>query len=275
MRLFLAALLCACSLGCSLDPFVYGALRTDRYELALAGKSPLETVTAERVEELRIAVDGGVSLGAVYVRGNVQPPKAYLLFFHGKTDHLGKQFTRIKRLANCGYDVLGFDYRGWGTSSDAPITEEGLVADAVAARAALVGRSGGDERLIYYGHSFGTAVATQLAVRHPARALLLEAPFASLQAFIQDNSRLDVPQPFVAEASWDTERAIRDVHAPLLLLHGTADDFVRPEFSKALYAQANEPKTLILVEGAQHDVAAFLGAQFPGTVNGFVQEVLP
>ena len=36
------------------------------------------------------------------------------------------------------------------------------------------------DRVVYYGESLGTAVATELAVDHPPAALILRSPFTSL-----------------------------------------------------------------------------------------------
>lgn len=264
--------------GCyKLDPFLYSPKRTDAYVFTPESSDPLKAVTADRIEPLNVRVNDAVSLGAVYVRAAVQPPKGYLLFFHGQGDHIGTsaQFGRVKRLSNLGYDVLAFDYRGFGTSTAVTVTEAGVKEDAAAARAVLVARAAGSPRIIYYGHSFGTAVATQASAEAAPALLVLESPFASIDEMKRDSSQMDFPVEFIASDNWDTAGRIADVHAPLLILHGTADDYVRPEFSALIYERANEPKQRELIEGAQHDVAEFLGARFPPLVNDFVDRYLP
>ncbi|HSP78261.1 MAG TPA: alpha/beta hydrolase, partial [Myxococcaceae bacterium] len=92
----------------------------------------------------------------------------------------------------------------------------------------------------------------------------LESPFSSIQELVRDSSNMDLSAGFLSESSWDNlsrVRALRGV--PLLLLHGTADDFIRPEFSEQLHAAANEPKRLVLVEGADHDtVPRLMGEEY-------------
>lgn len=238
-----------------LDPFLYSRTRVDHYTLPAEGDTPEETVSPEQIEPVELVVDGQVRLGAAYVKSLQQPPRAYVLYFHGICCNLNQHISRPKGLANLGYDVLVFDYRGWGTSTDVEPTEAGLLEDSRAALAWLSQRSGVPaSRIVYYGRSFGTAVATQLAADAPPAALVLESPFSSVQGLVSDSSNMDLPAGFVSEGAWDTEgrlRALTDV--PLLLLHGTADDFVRPEFSEHLYSVAHEPKQLVLVEGANHD----------------------
>ena len=75
--------------------------------------------------------------------------------------------------------VLLFDYRGFGENAGAP-TESGLTLDARAARDYLLTRGEvSPDRLVYFGESLGSAVATTLAAEHAPRALILRSPFTS------------------------------------------------------------------------------------------------
>jgi hypothetical protein len=258
-----------------LDPFLYSRTRVDHYTLPAQGATPEETVSPERIEPVELVVDGGrVRLGAAYVRAAQQPPRAHVLYFHGVCCNLDAHLARPKGLSNLGYDVLVFDYRGWGASTDVEPSEPGLLEDSRAALAWLSARAGVPaDRLVYYGRSFGAAVATQLAVDAPPAALILESPFTSVQGLVRDSGNLDIPAGYISEGSWDNEGrlpTLRDV--PLLLLHGRADDFVRPEFSERLYSVANEPKRLVLVDGADHeDVPQRLGEDYARTLGVFLE----
>jgi len=255
----------------SLDPFLYGRTRVDHYTLPAQGATPEETVPPERIEPVELVAEGGrVRLGAAYVRAAQQPPLGYVLYFHGVCCNLDAHIARPKGLSNLGYDVLVFDYRGWGTSTDVEPSEPGLLEDSRAALAWLSARAGlPADRLVYYGRSFGAAVATQLAVDAPPAALILESPFTSVQGLVRDSGNLDIPAGYLSEGEWNTEGRLPTLRGvPLLLLHGRADDFVRPEFSERLYAVANEPKQLVLVDGADHeDVPQRLGERYPRTLG--------
>jgi len=273
----LVGLLGCASGGCfQLDPFLYSPEHLGVYTFDPKGDSALTTVDPGQIEQITLPTEDGLTLGAVYVKSKTSPPRAYVLFFHGNGPALPGNFGFIKRLSNLGYDVLGIDYRGWGTSSDVTPTEEGLEKDSRAALTWLVQRAGSAERIVYYGFSFGGAVATQRAALDPPAVLILESTFASLEEFKTDSSRMDFPIGYVARDRWDTAARIKGIHAPLLILHGLADDYVRPEFAKELYADANEPKELVLVEGANHgEVSAVMGDAYGVKVNGFVDAHLP
>ncbi len=261
--------------GCfSLDPFLYTPGRVEKYVLNPEGDSPEETVTADRIEPLTIVVNEQVSLGAAYVKGNVQPPRAYVIFFHGKGGTLDSALPRTKRWANLGYDVLVFDYRGWGASTNLAPTEAGILEDTLAARTWMLERIGpaNANRLAFYGQSLGTATVTQLAEKEAPTVLILESAFASIRDFETDSSGMDFPVGFIAKARWNTVDRIRNVHVPVLLVHGLADDFVRPEFSKKIYANANDYKQLELVEGAEHgDIPQKMGgSNYATLINTFI-----
>ena len=65
--------------------------------------------------------------------------------------------------------------------------------------------------------------------------------------------------PPSVEAWWrefealDPLRAIKDIAPrPLLLIHGLSDDVVDPSEAAALFAQAGEPKEIIMLPGVTH-----------------------
>ncbi len=62
------------------------------------------------------------------------------------------------------YDVITFDYRGFGDSSGEP-TEIGLMKDARFIYEWLYRLSNGQRKIYLWGHSLGSAIACQLAAR--------------------------------------------------------------------------------------------------------------
>lgn len=258
--------------GCfKLDPFLYVPERVDAYVLEPEGATPEETVSADRIQPLWIPVPGEeVTLGAVYVTANVQPPLGYVIFFHGKGGNLDTTMKRIKRLANLGYDCLGYDYRGWGASTNAPITEAALERDGQAVVAYMRGRVPADQ-LFYAGQSFGTATATQAAAVTPPRVLILESGFSSLENFMRDSSEMDMAQTFLSHDGWNTAERLRGIEVPVLLMHGTADDLIRPSHMEVNYAAAAGPKERHLIEGAGHsDVPEVMGDDYGALVRAYV-----
>lgn len=206
-----------------------------------------------RVEEVAFVTEDGVTLAGWFVpptTGAVRAPTVLVL--NGNGGNRGHRVPLAAALARTGAGVLLFDYRGYGGNPGRP-TEAGLLADARAARAYLLGRADVDaDRLVYLGESLGAAVALALAVEQPPAALVLRSPFASLVAM----ARLSYPYLPVDWLVWDRylsdERVMR-LTAPLLVVAGDADRVIPVAQSHAIYDAAPVPKRLVIVAGADHN----------------------
>ena len=89
--------------------------------------------------------------------------------------------------------------------------------------------------------SLGTGVAAELATRHPARALVLEAPFTSLP----DAGAHAYPFLPVRHLTWDQFNTIDkmdQIDMPVMILHGEADRVVPADMGRAVFDAAQHPK---------------------------------
>jgi fermentation-respiration switch protein FrsA (DUF1100 family) len=132
------------------------------------------------------------------------------------------------------------------------------------------------KRLIY-GHSLGGAVAVDLASElgrdaqkgdEPiqARGLIIESTFTNLAdvAASVASTRTSLPVRWLVSQKFDSIDKIADIHMPLLIVHGAADQFVSPRFSEQLFQAAQEPKNLLMVPGGNHNNSMNLGRQAYG-----------
>jgi fermentation-respiration switch protein FrsA (DUF1100 family) len=188
-----------------------------------------------------------------------------ILYFHGYSSNLDGYWDRVQLLWRMGYRVLAVDYRGYGMSTG-ETSEDGLYADAEAtlahAKQRIAAETPGVDpenlpqsaalKVLYYGFSLGGAAAIDLAAKDTPAALVTEAANAGTQAFLDDAIGLGVSSSIVMDTEFDNLAKIALVGAPKLLTHGTADSFVKFEFSQALYDAAPEPKQLYAVAGAEH-----------------------
>jgi hypothetical protein len=172
-----------------------------------------------------------------------------LLYSHGNAGNISDR-VRIARLLADRLDagVFMYDYRGYGRSAGAP-TEAGLVRDAIAARVALLGEGVAEEHIVYYGRSLGAAVTVDLALAHAPRAVVLESPFASVRTMA--NAVLP-GAGFLFRTRWDSVGKISRLRAPLLVIHGDADEVVPYAQGRAVFAAAPEPKTFFTIRGGRH-----------------------
>lgn len=173
-----------------------------------------------------------------------------LLYSHGNAGNIADRLAIARLLSDeLGVGLFMYDYRGYGRSEGAP-SEAGLVRDALGARAALLGEGVAAEQVVYFGRSLGAAVTVDLALAHPPRAVVLEAPFASVRAMA--NTVLP-GVGYLFHTRWDSLAKVSRLRAPLLVLHGDADEVVPYAQGRALFAAAPEPKTFVTVRGGRHN----------------------
>ncbi len=180
-------------------------------------------------------------------------PRRSVLVCHGNAGNISGRLDRVALLqGRLGVDVFLFDYRGFGRSEGRP-SEEGTYRDALAAYRYLIDERGiGAQRLLLFGESLGAAVAIELALREPAAALVLEAPFTS----IADMARVAYPflGPFTSlvRTRYDNLAKIPGIALPLLIFHARRDPVVPFEQGEALFKAAPEPKAFVPLENAGH-----------------------
>src|SRR2546423_8363553 len=172
-----------------------------------------------------------------------------LLYSHGNGGNIGGRVAIARLLADqLGVGLFMYDYRGYGRSEGAP-SEAGLVSDALGARAALLREGVAAEHVVYFGRSLGAAVTLELALAHPPRAVVLESPFASVRA-VANTVLPGVGSLF--RTRWDSLAKVPSLRAPLLVLHGDADETIPYAQGRALFAAAPQPKTFFTIRGGRH-----------------------
>ncbi|MEQ9407312.1 MAG: alpha/beta hydrolase [Fuerstiella sp.] len=179
-----------------------------------------------------------------------------VLYFPGNSLNRYERVHDLQEVASHGFDVLVFDYRGFGDSTGTP-TESALTADA-----RLVWQYATDtlkyepQRIVVFGESLGGAVALSMWSRtnpHPPQpaAMILSSTFASMSKTVAWHYPL-FPFQFLLADRWPSIERIGRVQAPVVVFHGTQDDMVPVAHARAL-AQASAQARFIEVSGAGHN----------------------
>jgi uncharacterized protein len=198
----------------------------------------------------------------------------HVLLCHGNAGNVGDRLPHLALLSSAGFDILAFDYRGYGRSSGRP-SEAGTARDARAARGALLRQDGVDRgRVLYLGESLGGAVALGLAVDRPPAGLILQSAFTS----VRDMARLHypfIPRGLVPDA-YPSLELIRRLDLPLLVLHGARDRIVPVLHGEALFEAAPGPKRIeVFADAAHNDLIERAGARWVRAISAWATEVLP
>jgi len=218
-------------------------------------------------EAVRVPTADGEQLVAWYRAPQAGQP--IFLFFDGNGGRPQIWEGRWRRISESGAGFLAVYYRGYSGSTGRP-SERGLHIDARAGYDWLIARNYQPRDIVIHGFSLGSGVAVRLAMDHPARALILEAPFTGLDDVAA--SHFSPLSRYLIRDGFRSRERIGQVHMPVLIVHGDADTVVPFEQGERLYALANDPKQFVRMQGSDHatlvrdgiypHIAAFL-AQHP------------
>jgi hypothetical protein len=238
------------------------------------GPVPPAATVIPGAEDVAFPTADGLRLQGWFVPPAGSPgPGPAVLVCNGNGGDRSMRAALAAALSRLGLAVLLFDYRGYGGNPGSP-TEEGLAADARAARDYLAGRPEVDPgRVVYLGESLGAAVALRLAVERPPAALVLRSPFASLAEVGRRHYPL-LPVSLLLRDRYDSASLAGRLTAPLLVVAGGRDRIVPAGHSRRLFAAAPQPKRLIVVDGADHnDHDLHAGPRVVGELRAFLDGV--
>jgi len=179
-----------------------------------------------------------------------------LLFSHGNGEDMGNDAPFLEAVRDAGFAVFAYDYQGYGTSEGQPF-EGHLYEDNEAAYNYLTNDLHvPPNRIIAWGHSLGAAAAVDLAAKRPVAGLVMESAFTSAFRVLTRYALLPFDKfPNLAK--------IRNVHCPVLVIHGKRDGIISFYHGQTLFAAANEPKVSYWVDRAGHnDIAAVAGSGY-------------
>jgi pimeloyl-ACP methyl ester carboxylesterase len=198
-----------------------------------------------------------------------------LIYHHGNGGNVGDNSEHACRLNKFGFNVLVFDYRGYGNSKGEFPSEHAVYQDAeVAWDFATQQKRIAPREIIIYGHSLGAAVAIEMARRHPnASGLISESGFTSVYEMAKrDKLFRFFPVRLIVHQEMDSISKLPQINMPVLIIHGARDKVVPADMAEELYAAANQPKQKLIVPAGGHDnTAAIGGDDYKRAVLGFAQ----
>lgn len=212
------------------------------------------------MSEVRLHTDDGLDLLAWH-RPAAQE-RATILYLHGNGGHIGYRGNRVRPFIDAGFGVLLVEYRGYGGNPGRP-SEQGLMSDARAALAFLDTTGAPLAATVLYGESLGSTVAVAIAaeraaVGQPVAALVLEAPLSSVSDVAKYHYPW-VPVRWLLKDRFEAAARIAGVDAPVLIIHGEADEIVPIRYGRALFEAAREPKEAAWIPNGGHEDLADFG----------------
>lgn len=213
------------------------------------------------VERLELHLDGDVVNDAYFIEGTGgELEDVTIMMAHGNFASIEHYLHGMEPMYLTGANLFTYEYRGYGKSSTEQTPDEPtFLADGLAAYELLVSalnaRGLSSDQVVFYGMSLGALPIVNVAVAHPARALLLEAPYPSARLFLADSSATGIPPSFLLSGRYDNLEKAPNLTQPVLLMHSEDDDFIRIEHSETLFDEIATPKCFWRISGAGHGMS--------------------
>ncbi len=204
------------------------------------------------MQVVEVTTDDGLTLKALY-KPPATPSMPVIVLFHGNAGSIAIRGFRARDfIDNGGYGYLLAEYRGYAGNPGKP-TEEGLYKDARAYMKWLTGdQNSPQNRIVLYGESLGTGIATQIALEYAdVQALVLEAPYTTMQAVAQTHM-FWLPAYWLILDRYNNIDKVQGVKVPLLVLHGKKDRVVPFKQGNKVFQNAKTRKRFEIFSEGDH-----------------------
>jgi len=202
----------------------------------------------EEFEELNYETEDGQIINALLFK--VENAKGVIYYHHGNAGNLESWGARAIDFTTRGYDVLMYDYRGYGKSSGSIKNEKMLYSDALMIYKKLI-YDYKERDIILYGTSLGTGIAAHLANDNHPKMLILETPYYNFY----DVSKFHypyLPNSILLHYQFKTDKHLCDIDIPVYLFHGTEDETV-PYNSSVRLEGISDKITLFTIKDGSHN----------------------
>ncbi|NTF18189.1 alpha/beta hydrolase [Agrobacterium rubi] len=180
------------------------------------------------------------------------PDKPVIVFFHGNAGNLNNRHYMFQMFKNLGYGFVAVDYRGYGNSTGSPsyrtiIDDALLVFDRTSANQAFRGR-----KIVLYGESLGTGVATEVATRRRVSGIILQSAYTSIADAAKDRFPW-LPIDLLLTERLSNIAHVEKISSPILILHGEQDEFFPVDMAQKLFNAALGKRRIEILEGVGHN----------------------
>jgi fermentation-respiration switch protein FrsA (DUF1100 family) len=179
-------------------------------------------------------------------------PRGQIVYFHGNGGNLSLWSDVLVELWRRNLDVIAVDYRGYGLSTGRP-SESGLYRDVDATLRFVHERARvPNVPLVYWGRSLGATMSAYAASQRPPDGVVLEAGFPHVRAVLE-SSPLFWLLSWISSYRFPTERWMRTVDRPVLVIHGDRDSVIPYALGQRLFEGLREPKRFVTIKDGDHN----------------------
>lgn len=198
-----------------------------------------------RFDNLTFNSIDGTKLSAWKLHSKTKNPKNLLIWFHGNAQNLTAHFVNAAWMADHGYDILIFDYRGYGLSEGQP-NPKGVAEDGLAFLNYAYDdfKKGGYEKFIVYAQSLGGAIALRSLEdfnhRDEISLLVLDSTFLSPREVAREKTNRLFK--YLISNSFTANPELKHLTMPVLSIHSTEDFVIAYFLGKDLFNKIPNPQ---------------------------------
>ena len=192
-------------------------------------------------DEVNFDMEDGGTINGIHFK--VPNSKGVIYYFKGNSRSIKGWGKFARDFVSKGYDFFLVDYRGFG-KSQGKRTEAILYNDAQHIYKWLTAQYA-EDKIIIYGRSLGSGIATRIASWNAPRMLILDSPYYS---FLKQVNRYGffLPIRWLLRYKMRTDLFIKKVSCPVFILHGRKDRLI--PFSNSVLLKAKAPEKIKLFE---------------------------
>lgn len=195
-------------------------------------------------------IDG--SCGKVHaVIWKAKQAKGTIMMFHGNGESLASINDYAYAFHDLGYNLMTWDYPGYGQSANCWFSQTDLLNDAEAAYKWLLTQEK-SERVVIFGYSIGASIAVYTASRHPQHDVYLVAAYDSLLNVAKERVSSLLPVSLIMRYPLPANKWIKKIKGHVHMMHGLDDTLIHSARAQALFKEANQISDIEYVKNAGH-----------------------
>jgi fermentation-respiration switch protein FrsA (DUF1100 family) len=173
-------------------------------------------------------------------------------------------------LVKKGFQVMMFDYSGFGFSEGEPTVENARIDALAAVDYALSREDVKGTKLVLYGQSFGGHLSAIVATERQDKidALVMEGAYSSPKDIAAN--RVPVLGRIFVKQKYAAKKIIKDFHKPVLIIHSSEDKEIPFFMGQKLFDSANNPKTFLKIQNCHICGPIF----YPDEISDKITEML-
>lgn len=199
-------------------------------------------------DEVNFDMEDGGKINGIHFR--VPNAKGVVFYFKGNSRSIKGWGKFARDFVSKGYDFFMVDYRGFGKSKGR--RSESILFNDKQHIYKWLSNIYPEEKIVIYGRSFGSGVATRIASWNNPKMLILDSPYFSFLKQVKRFAFL-LPLNLILRYPIRTDQFIKKVSGPVYILHGTKDRLITFKHSKMLQALVPDNCTLFPIEGGGHN----------------------